>query len=168
MPAAIRRSKAKKKQQSQRDGKDNQPDPSNKPDKETGKELTGKTPGGSQEKLGRSRSEEIPQGAPPAERFYKPGEQGKEGVKGARYVTVQLPEELAADSKGEGTLSKPSKETRAYPKVPVSNAPLPATCRTPRRRNNNCPWSTAALFVELEREPDGAGEISASLQTVGS
>jgi len=115
-----------KKQQSQRDGKDNQPDPSNKSDKDTGKELTGKTPGGSQEKLGRSRSEEIPQGAPPAERFYQPGEQGKEGVKGARYVTVQLPEELAADSKGEGAISKPSKETRAYPKAPVSNAPLPA------------------------------------------
>src|SRR5882724_6391413 len=116
----------KENQQSQRDGKDNQPDPSNKSDKDAGKELTGKTPGGSQEKLGRSRSEEIPQGAPPAERFYQPGEQGKEGVKGARYVTVQLPEELAADSKGEGTISKPSKETRAYPKAPVSNAPLPA------------------------------------------
>jgi hypothetical protein len=116
----------KENQQSQRDGKDNQPDPSNKSDKETGKELTGKTPGGSQEKLGRSRSEEIPQGAPPPERFYQPGEPGKEGVKGARYVTVQLPEELAADSKGEGALSKPSKETRAYPKAPASNAPLPA------------------------------------------
>src|SRR5882724_9232125 len=115
-----------KNQQNQRDGKDNQPAPSNKSDKDTGKELTGKTPDGSQEKLGRSRSEEIPQGAPPAERFYQPGEQGKEGVKGARYVTVQLPEELAADSKGEGTISKPSKETRAYPKAPVSNAPLPA------------------------------------------
>jgi hypothetical protein len=114
-----------KNQQSQGDRKDTQPDPSNKSDKETGKELTGKTPGGSQEKLGRSRSEQIPQGAPPAERFYKPGEQGKEGVKGARYVTVQLPEELAADSKGEG-ISKPSKETRDYPKTPVSNAPLPA------------------------------------------
>lgn len=115
-----------KNQQNQRDGKDNQPDPSNKSDKDTGKELTGKTPGGSQEKLGRSRSEEIPQGAPPAERFYQPGEQAKEGVKGARYVTVQLPEELAADSKGEGAISKASKETRAYPKAPVSNAPLPA------------------------------------------
>lgn len=115
-----------KNQQSQGDGKDSQPDPGKKSDKDAGKELTGKTPGGSQEKLGRSRSEEVPQGAPPAERFYQPGEQGKEGVKGARYVTVQLPEELAADSKGEGTISKPSKETRAYPKAPVSNAPLPA------------------------------------------
>ena len=116
----------KEKQQSQRDGKDNQQDPTNKSDKETGKELTGKTPGGSQEKPGRSRAEEIPQGAPPAERFYQPGEQGKEGVKGARYVTVQLPEELAADSKGEGTTSKQAKETQAYSKTPVSNVPLPA------------------------------------------
>jgi len=115
-----------KNQRSQGDRKDNQPDPSNKSDQDTGKELTGKTPGGAQERLGRSRSEEIPQGAPPAERFYKPGEEGKEGVKGARYVTVQLPEELAADTKGEGSVSKPSKETRAFPKTPVSNAPLPA------------------------------------------
>src|SRR5262245_37473115 len=115
-----------KNQQSQGDRKDNQPDPSNKSDKDTGKELTGKTPNGAQEKLGRSRSEEIPQSAPPAERFYKPGEEGNEGVKGARYVTVQLPEELAADTKGEGSINKPSKETRAFPKTPVSNAPLPA------------------------------------------
>ncbi len=115
-----------KNQQSQGDRKDNQPDPSNKSDKDTGKELAGKTPGGAQERLGRSRSEEIPQSTPPAERFYKPGEEGKEGVKGARYVTVQLPEELAADTKGEGSVSKPSKETRAFPKTPVSNAPLPA------------------------------------------
>ena len=47
-------------------------------------------------------------------------------MKGARYVTVQLPEELAADAKGEGSISKPAKETRALPKPPVSNAPLPA------------------------------------------
>ena len=115
-----------KNQQSQGDRKDNQPDRSNKSDQDTGKEITGKTPGDAPERLGRSRSEEIPQGAPPAERFYKPGEEGKEGVKGARYVTVQLPEELAADTKGEGSVSKPSKETRAFPKTPVSNAPLPA------------------------------------------
>ncbi|HYJ16225.1 MAG TPA: hypothetical protein VE170_12095, partial [Candidatus Limnocylindria bacterium] len=71
-------------------------------------------------------SEEPPQGAPPAERFYKAGE-GKEGIKGAGYVTVQLPEDLAADSKGQG---KPTKAgatgNRARPQVPVSNAPLPA------------------------------------------
>jgi hypothetical protein len=115
----------KESQQSQRDGKENQPDP-NKSDKDTGKEMTGKTQGGSQEKLGRSRSENTPQGAPPAERFYKPGEQGKEGVKGARYVTVQLPEELAAESKGEGTLNKQTTQAKAYPTGPASNIPLPA------------------------------------------
>ncbi len=115
-----------KNQQSQPDGKSNQPDSSNKSDKDTGKELTGKTQGGSQDRPGRSRSEEIPQGVPPAERFYKPGEQGKGGVKGAGYITVQLPEELAADSKGEGSISKQSKESQAYPKSPASNVPLPA------------------------------------------
>jgi hypothetical protein len=111
-----------KSQQNQGDGKDNQPDPSNKSDKDAGKELTGKTSGGT---LGRSRSEETPQAAPP-ERFYKEGEKGNGGVKGARYVTVQLPEELAADSKGEGTTSNQAKETKAYSKAPVSNVPLPA------------------------------------------
>ncbi len=111
-----------KSQQNQGDAKDNQSDPSNKSDKDAGKELTGKTSGGT---LGRSRSEETPPAAPP-ERFYKEGEKGNGGVKGARYVTVQLPEELAADSKGEGTTSKQAKETQAYSKAPVSNVPLPA------------------------------------------
>ena len=114
-----------KSQQNQGDGKDNQTDSGKKSDKDAGKELNGKTSGGSQEKLGRSRSEQIPQGAPP-ERFYKEGEQGKEGVKGARYVTVQLPEELAADSKGETTGTKQTRDSKAYPKLPVSNVPLPA------------------------------------------
>src|SRR5262245_28162243 len=45
-----------KSQESQGDRKDNQPDSSNKSDKDTGQELTGKTQGGAQEKLGRSRS----------------------------------------------------------------------------------------------------------------
>jgi hypothetical protein len=107
-----------------------QPDP-NKSDKGSGAEVTGKTRGGreekpGQEKLGRSRSEEPPRDAPPAERFYKPGEQGKGGVKGTGYVTVQLPEEVAVEAKGEGTIANPAKETKTYPKVPVSNTPLPA------------------------------------------
>ncbi|HEY3166954.1 MAG TPA: hypothetical protein VGK57_06980, partial [Candidatus Binatia bacterium] len=70
-------------------------------------------------------SEEPPQGAPPAERFYKTGE-GKDGISGARYVTVQLPEEVAADSKGTSRATKESKGTRARPQVPLSNVPLPA------------------------------------------
>ena len=114
-----------KSDQNQGEGKGNQPEPS-KSDKDTGTELTAKTQDGSQEQLGRNRSEETPQGAPPAERFYKPGEEGKNGIKGAGYVTVQLPEELAADGKGEATASKQSKDPKAYPKAPVSNVPLPA------------------------------------------
>jgi hypothetical protein len=39
---------------------------------------------------------------------------------------VQLPEELAADAKGETTTTKQAKEARAYPTAPVSNVPLPA------------------------------------------
>jgi hypothetical protein len=103
-------------------GRGEQPNPE-KSDKGASAEMAAKTRGETPEKLGRSRSEEPPRDAPPAERFYKPGEEGK-GVKGAGYVTVQLPEELAVDSKGEGTIGKPAKET--YPKAPVSSAPLPA------------------------------------------
>jgi len=121
-----------KEQSSQAEGekRSEQPDP-NKSDKGPGAEVTGKTRGGreekpGQEKLGRSRSEEPPRDAPPAERFYKPGEQGKGGVKGAGYVTVQLPEEMAVEAKGERTIGNPAKETKTYPKVPVSNTPLPA------------------------------------------
>jgi hypothetical protein len=97
-----------------------------KAQKDAGMERAGKTQGGSQEKPGRSRSEEIPQGAPPVERFHKPGERGQEGVKSARYVQVQLPEDLVADSQGEGTMTKQSREAKAYPKAPVGNVPLPA------------------------------------------
>jgi hypothetical protein len=114
----------KEKNEQTQGGKGNQPEPS-KSDKDTGTELTAKIQGGAQEKLGRSRSEETPRGAPPAERFYKPGEEGKGGIKGAGYVTVQLPEELATDAKGEATATKQSKDSKAYPKTPVSNVPLP-------------------------------------------
>ena len=114
-----------KSQRGQGDGKNDSSESSRQSDKNGGQELTGKTSGGT-EQLGRSRSEKIPDGAPPAERFYKPGEEGKGGVKGAGYVTVQLPEELSADSKGETTSAIPTKESRAYSKAPVSNVPLPA------------------------------------------
>ena len=85
---------------------DNQPDPSR-----SGKE--------------KSSEEPPPQGVSPAERFYKGGE-GKEGIKNARYVTVQLPEEIAAEGKGESRATKESKGSRARTQVPVSNVPLPA------------------------------------------
>jgi hypothetical protein len=113
------------KNQQSADSKNNQPDPK-QPGNEANKEKMGKNEGASKEGAGKDRaSEEPPQGAPPAERFYKSGE-GKEGIKGARYVTVQLPEEVAADSKGESRPTKESKGSRARPQVPVSNVPLPA------------------------------------------
>ena len=114
-----------KNQQNQGDGKNNQPDP-NQPGKDQNKEKADKNQGGLKEGAGRNQaSEEPPQGAPPADRFYKAGE-GKDGIKGARYVTVQLPEEVAADTKGETMATKESKGNRVGAKVPVSNVPLPA------------------------------------------
>ena len=120
-----------KNSQKQGDGKDNQPDPNkpdpNKPGIEKGKDSAGKAQGGGDDKGGRGKtSEEIPQGAPPADRLHQAGEQGREGVKGARYVTVQLPEEVAADTKGEKGGNKDAKGNRVGSKVPVSNVPLPA------------------------------------------
>ena len=113
------------------DGKSNQPDPNrpdpNKPGMEKGKNSAGKTQGGGDDKGGRGKaSEEIPLGAPPADRFHQAGEQGREGIKGARYVTVQLPEEVVAGTKGEKGGNKDAKGNRVGSKVPVSNVPLPA------------------------------------------
>lgn len=69
----------------------------------------------------KTRSEEIPSGPPPAERFSKPGEQGEGGVKGARFVTVELPEAEAERSSGERGSGK---RKSIQSKVPVSNVPL--------------------------------------------
>ncbi len=100
------------------------PDP-NRPGKEKNNEQTAKNQGGGKEGSGKEKgSEEPPQGAPPAERFYKTGE-GQEGIKNAGYVTVQLPEELAADGKGETRAAKDGKGGRARNQVPLSNVPLP-------------------------------------------
>jgi hypothetical protein len=109
------------------EGKGNQPNP-NKPDTSKTTEAAGKTAGNSAESGGKNKpSEEIPRGAPPAERFNPAGEQGREGIKGAHYVTVQLPEELTADAKGESTGKREGgRDGKARPKLPVSNVPLPA------------------------------------------
>jgi hypothetical protein len=66
-------------------------------------------------------SEEIPQGSPPPDRFLKPGEQGEGGIKGARYVTVELPEAEAERALGTGGSTK---RKPVQPKLPVSNVPL--------------------------------------------
>ena len=107
-------------------GNDSQPDP-NKPGKDqSDKNRAGKTDGNGADQDGRNKvTEEIPQAAPPAERLYKPGEGGYQGIKGAGYVTVQLPEELASEEKGGGQ-KRDSKGGKAQAsQIPVSNVPLP-------------------------------------------
>jgi hypothetical protein len=114
-----------KNQQRPGDAKGNQPDP-NQPGKEQNNNKFDKNQGGTKDGAGKNQaSEEPPQGAPPAERFYQAGE-GKDGIKNPRYVTVQLPEDVQADSKSEGRMTKESKGGRARPLPPMSNAPLPA------------------------------------------
>jgi hypothetical protein len=80
--------------------------------------------GGNNEPAGRSKAtEDIPQGVPPEERFYKPGEGEYKGIKGAGYVTVQLPEELATGGDGQKKDARGGKAVAS--KVPVHNVPLP-------------------------------------------
>jgi hypothetical protein len=104
----------------------NQPDP-NQAGNDPTKTKAGKIQGDAKEGAGKQQASEEPppQGGPQAERFYKPGE-GKEGLTGKGYVTVQLPEEMVADSKGESRATKESKNARGKSQVPVSNVPLPA------------------------------------------
>ena len=108
----------------QKEQKANQSDLSN-PEKTTD-ESAGKMKQNSEGRSGKNRSEEMPKDGPPAERYRQPGEQGPGGIKGAKYVTVQLPEEIVADSSGTTTSSKDGKEIRNRPKLPISNVPLPA------------------------------------------
>ena len=111
----------------QSDGRDPKQPDSSQANKEQNKEQTAKTQGGSKEGAGKDQAsnEPPPQGTSPADRFYQAGE-GKEGIKGARYVTVQLPEDLVADSKGEARATRESKGSRTRSQIPVSNVPLPA------------------------------------------
>ena len=113
-----------KKSGEQKEQKAKRSDPSN-PEKSTN-ESAGKMKENSEGRSGKNRSDEMPKDGPPAERYRQPGEEGPDGIKGAKYVTVQLPEEIAADSSGTTTSAKDGKETRNRPKLPVSNVPLPA------------------------------------------
>jgi len=113
------------KNQQQGDAKGNQPDP-NQRAKDQKQDKLDKNQGGTKDGAGKNQaSEEPPAGAPPSERFYQAGE-GKDGVKNAHYVKVQMPEDVIADSKGESRSAKESKAGRAHSQVPVSNLPLPA------------------------------------------
>lgn len=104
----------------------NQTDP-NQANKEPNKEQAGKTQGGSKEGAGNQQASEQPppQGVYPADRLYPSGE-GKQGLQGTGYVTVQLPEEIAADGKFESRPSKDARNGRSRSQIPVSNVPLPA------------------------------------------
>lgn len=104
----------------------NEPDP-NQSSKDSNKEKASKAKGASKDGAGKQQSQEEPppQGGPPEDRFYKSGE-GKDGLAAKGYVTVQMPEDLVADSKGESRATKESKNSRARSQVPVSNVPLPA------------------------------------------
>jgi hypothetical protein len=113
------------KNQQQGSAQGNQPDP-NQPAKEQSKNKSDKGQSGSKEGAGKNQaSEEPPQSAPPAERFYQDGE-GPGSIKGKGYITVQLPEEVVAESKGSSAPTKDSKNNRARPSIPVSNMPLPS------------------------------------------
>ncbi len=86
---------------------------------ETGREIAGMAKGDLQREGTQSRVDEIPHGPAP-ERFLKPGEQGEVGIKGARFVTVQLPEEETESRSSEGS----EKKKKLRPKISVSNVPL--------------------------------------------
>jgi len=104
----------------------NQTDP-NQTNKDPNKEQAGKTQGGTKDGAGKQQASEQPppQGVHPADRLYPSGE-GKQGLQGTGYVTVQLPEEVAADGKFESRPSKDAKNGRSRSQIPVSNMPLPA------------------------------------------
>ncbi len=68
----------------------------------------------------RDPGEEIPTGKA-AERFLKPGEEGAKGMKGARFVTVQLPEQETGNDGGKGA---PGQGRQIRPRTAVSNVPL--------------------------------------------
>jgi hypothetical protein len=113
-----------KNQQQLGDTKGNQPDP-NRTGEDQNKTKMDKNQGGAKEGAGKNQaSDEPPQGTPPSERFYKAGE-GKDGLKNARYVTVQLPEEAAAETKGQSSTARQSKGSQARSQLPVSNVALP-------------------------------------------
>jgi hypothetical protein len=102
----------------------NQPDP-NQAGRDPNTQRPDSADGAKNEQAGRSKAtQDIPQGAPPPERFHKPGEGEYKGIQGAGYVTVQLPEELATGADGGGQ-KKDAKGKAAVSNVPVHNVPLP-------------------------------------------
>ncbi|MDP6559343.1 MAG: hypothetical protein QF619_04350 [Candidatus Binatia bacterium] len=94
-----------------------------------GKEAKGRAEGEGLGRSGRGKQERLPKGKVP-ERFRKGGKAGEKRIKGARFVTVELPEREEPSSTtgevgGRGVLK---------PKVPVSNLPLPHPSTPEARR----------------------------------
>jgi len=105
--------------------KGSEPDP-NRSGAEKNTESATKAQQAGEDKGGKMKnSGDTPLGAPPADRFNQGGE-GPGGLKNTRYVTVQLPEQVAGEEKGETSATKSPKGNRVGAKLPVSNAPLPA------------------------------------------
>jgi hypothetical protein len=111
---------------------------------ETKKEIEGAARKEMEGKGSKANSTEAPSGQPPQERFYKPGEGGERGLKGARYVTVELPE---VESPGAGTGEGERKTKTAKSKIPVSNVPLsPATTPDLPREKQSLPLEYEGLI----------------------
>jgi hypothetical protein len=111
---------------------------------ETKKEIEGAARKEMEGKGSKANSTEPPSGQPPQERFYKPGEGGEKGLKGARYVTVELPE---VESSGPGTGEGEGKQKAAKSKIPVSNVPLsPATTPDLPREKQSLPLEYEGLI----------------------
>ncbi|HWP58930.1 MAG TPA: hypothetical protein VNL14_13640 [Candidatus Acidoferrales bacterium] len=93
---------------------------SQKQEPNTRRESEGAERGEMAGKGGKTREGEVPSGPEP-ERFKRPGEQGDKGLRGAGYVTVELPDE------GGGFLKSGRGEGKKAPRrnLSVSNAPLP-------------------------------------------
>jgi hypothetical protein len=112
--------------------------------RETKKEIEGAADKQMEGKGSQANSTEPPSGQPPQERFYKPGEGGEKGLKGARYVTVELPE---VESSGPGTGEGEGKKKPAKSKIPVSNVPLsPATTPDLPREKQSLPLEYEGLI----------------------
>jgi hypothetical protein len=111
---------------------------------ETKREIEGSAKKEIEGKGSRANTNDPPSGQPPQERFYKPGEGGEKGIKGARYVTVELPE---VDSSGPGTGEGEGKKKAAKSKIPVSNVPLsPATTPDLPREKQSLPLEYEGLI----------------------
>jgi hypothetical protein len=111
---------------------------------ETKREIEGAASKEMEGKGSKANSTEPPSGQPPRERFYKPGEGGEKGLKGARYVTVELPE-VEGSGTGSGEGERKTKTTKS--KIPVSNAPLsPATTPDLPREKQPLPLEYESLI----------------------